>query len=177
MGAAYCQTTDLLIPAALLSTIPSGDVTAAIEEGSRVCDSYLVVRYELPLQPLSVGPPALYPADLVEAAAAIATYRMLRRRGFNPDGKQSELIRSAYDDAKQWLRDIGDGKAGLLASDAQGYGDTTTSGGPIVARVLQAYPGEALEGTLSSTFFNNPVSEQQDEEATQVVGAPMRRGW
>jgi phage gp36-like protein len=176
MGAAYCTSADFLIPAALLATIPGGDVTAAIEEASRYCDSFLVVRYEMPLAPIPGSSPPAYPAELAEAAAAIATYRCLRKRGFNPDGKQSETIRQAYNDAKQWLRDVVEGKASALVLDALGYGETPTGPNIEVNRVMQAYPSSAADSTLASTFFSNP-SDVTDEGVTQQTGVPKRRGW
>lgn len=177
MGAAYCTSDDLLVPSALLATVSGGDITAAIEEASRICDSYLVVRYELPIAPLTVGPPAVYTADLSEACAAIATYRMLRKRGFNADGKQSSSIKAAYDDAKKWLADVAQQNADLLMLDAKGAGESTAGSGGQPNRVLQAYPSEAMDGTLSSVFFTNPTTQNIDEEAIQTVGVPKRRGW
>lgn len=97
---AYATPTDLYrlaLRQAALSGISSADQTQALEAASRVADSYLQARYQLPL--------AAWDDDLRRAVAIIAAYDLLSGRGFAPEGSD-EHVRLRYEDAISWLRDV-----------------------------------------------------------------------
>lgn len=83
------------------------DVTAAIRSGaSRTADLYLAERYSLPL--------VTWGDDLKQIVAAIATYRILTRRGWNPNDPNNAGIVALY---KQALSDLQQVKVGNLSLD------------------------------------------------------------
>lgn len=100
---AYATRDDLArlgLPPAVLSAIPVADQDAALEAASDLADSYLRVRYTLPL--LS------WQDDLRRAVCHIAAYDLLVRRGFNPTGAD-EQVRLRYEDAIRWLERVAQG--------------------------------------------------------------------
>jgi phage gp36-like protein len=87
----------LALRAPALNGISSADQNQALEAASRVADSYLQARYQLPL--------AAWDYDLRRAVAIIAAYDLLSGRGFAPEGSD-EHVRLRYEDAIRWLRDV-----------------------------------------------------------------------
>lgn len=121
-------------PASLTDAIKSTHITAA----SGVVLGYVGKRFELPL--ISWGD------DIRSAVAAIATFTLMKLRGFDPSNPADQMVVKAYDDAIAWCRDVAKGlvepvdiedgtpdldDAGpLISSDAQaGWQWPTTSSG------------------------------------------------
>ncbi len=65
------------------------------------CEDALNVRYVMPL--------TAWPESLKERVGAIAAYRAMSARGFQPNGTD-ELIVKRYDDANKWLMQVATGK-------------------------------------------------------------------
>lgn len=76
-----------------------------LTKASSIADSYIRKRYGLPL--------SSYGADLSAAVYAIATFTLLRRRGFDPTNPADQLVVKGNDDAIAWLRDVAKGLAEL----------------------------------------------------------------
>ena len=88
----------------------------ALAQASRTMDSYLGVRFTLPLSP-----------EVVEANG-LRTRCLNIGRYLLHDDRATEEIRNRYKDDMTWLREIRDGKAQLIG--AEGGGSTApTSGG------------------------------------------------
>ncbi|GEM44825.1 gp436 family protein [Deinococcus cellulosilyticus] len=81
-------------------------VMQALEGASEEADSYLAVRYPLPLSST--------PKSLKEKVLNIAVYKVWSRKGIAPDSAD-ELIRTNYTDAIKWLEKISKGEV-LLTS-------------------------------------------------------------
>jgi len=117
---AYCTQDDLLrlIPEGELAelTTEAGEVpdeavvAQAIAAADAEIDSYLAVRYQLPL----TGTPARVKALSVD----ITVYRLYTRRGISPPSR-----RENYEDAVKFLKDVAGGRAeivGLAGVEAPG---------------------------------------------------------
>lgn len=76
---------------------------AAIMDASEEIDSYLRVVRTLPL-------PAPVPARLVRVAGDLARYHLY-------DDRATEEVRTRYEDAIRWLRDVAAGRASLGVED------------------------------------------------------------
>jgi phage gp36-like protein len=123
---AYCTQDDLakLIPPLELAqlTAEAGDepdeavVAAAIDQAGAEIDSYLAVRYQLPLPET--------PARLTALAADLAAYRIYSRRSV-----MSQVRRDNYTSAIAFLKDVAAGKAhlaGLTGIEPPGVAETVT---------------------------------------------------
>lgn len=56
--------------------------------------------------------------DLTSYVVDLAVYRLMRGRGFNPDGEARDPLRDAHKDAIKWLESVRDGKVDLGLVDA-----------------------------------------------------------
>lgn len=56
---------------------------------------------------------APYDPNLIEANCAIAMWRLLAARGYNPENPADEHIRMRFDDANKWLKMISENRAQL----------------------------------------------------------------
>lgn len=83
------------------STITDAVKTANIVSASGVVGGYLSKRYTFPL--------VQWGDDVRWAVAAIATFLLLKLRGFNPDNPADQLVVKAYDDALAWCREVAKG--------------------------------------------------------------------
>ena len=130
----YCTQDDLLklVPELELAqiTAEAGDVpdaavvAEAIAQAGAEIDSYLAVRYQLPL--------AETPARVKSLAVDLALYHLYSRRSVAP-----EVRRQKYDDAVAFLKLVGAGKAEIIgAAGTEVPGDvqevTEISSGPRV---------------------------------------------
>jgi phage gp36-like protein len=125
----YCSLEDLAkfgVGAAALRNIPPADLLAAIVSASRIIDSYLKpAEYTLPLT--RVG------ADVQEAAAVIAAWRLMKTRGYNPNDPAHELIRTDFEDKVKWLQGIASGSVIPDVDDAGGLPEAPSpEGKPLV---------------------------------------------
>jgi len=98
--AEYCTLEDLSrlgVSAGALRNLSEGDMLTVIGSTSSLIDSYLKAgHYTLPL--LSWG------EDISEAAAAIAVWRLMKTRGYNPNDAAHEAIRLDFEDKISWLK-------------------------------------------------------------------------
>lgn len=87
--------------------IDTASTDAAMEDAASIIDSYLLVRYCLPL--------ASVPVVLRNYACDIAMYNLwnLRRMG------DIETIRTRYEDAIRWLERVRDYKAEIIGAKAK----------------------------------------------------------
>lgn len=107
-----------------------GVVDDACARASSFCDSYIGVKYDVPLNPV--------PQVVVQHAGAIALYYLSADAGTLTDEK-----RRRYEDAVAWLRDLAAGKATLgleepaapaiarpvrLTADARAWGRSRSEG-------------------------------------------------
>lgn len=83
----------------------------ALERASRIADTYLRDRYTLPLS---------CPIDqsLVDAVVQIASWRLMGRRGFDPNSPGDATIRIGYEDAIKWLTRIANGQAQICVAQS-----------------------------------------------------------
>jgi phage gp36-like protein len=121
----YCSADDVArlgINIAALRSIPPVDVEAAIDEASAFIDSFLKgAEYILPLT--AVGPATK------GAAAVIATWRLMKARGFNPEIPAHALIRVDYEDKVAWLKLFMSGAVIPDVSDSAGVPEEVSPGG------------------------------------------------
>lgn len=106
MGVSYATTGDLTtlgLPAKALAGIAVPAQEAALEAASRVVDSYIGSRYDLPL--IGVG------SDIKEAVCAIAAVNLMSVRGFAAGVEDAEALMTRKKDAMTWLRDVAKGLA------------------------------------------------------------------
>lgn len=95
----------LELPDDALEGVASATIEAAIAWASSQANSYLRKRYTLPL--------TQYGDDLKQQVAALATWQLMRKRGFQPGSGADESVVLAKDDAMRWLKDIARGHAEL----------------------------------------------------------------
>lgn len=106
MGVSYATTADLTslgLPAKALAGIGTPAQEAALEAASRVVDSYVGSRYDLPL--VSVG------SDIKDAVCTIAAVNLMSVRGFAAGVEDAEVLMTRKKDAMTWLRDVAKGLA------------------------------------------------------------------
>lgn len=145
MAQSYATLEDLDVSGIPLKAFGGLDKTLmqkALLRASSYADFYLRDAYTLPLAP---------PFDpaLVDAVCAIAAWRLMARRGFNPDDGNDKVIRQLWLDAVDWLKQLSNGKGkidvvqstpeslqpNVSSNTPRGYGELTGGGGtnePIV---------------------------------------------
>jgi phage gp36-like protein len=106
--------------------IDTARVDQALADMSNLIDGYLADRYPLPL--------ASVPAQLVPLACDMARYLLAER--------PTEEIRSRYEDARQWLDKVAQGKYGL-GLDASGQ-QVKSSGLPRAVSARREFTQERL---------------------------------
>lgn len=129
---------NLGLPGPALSSVDKSTWVQALITASAYADSFLGDKYTLPL-----GRP--YPPSLVDAVCQVASWYLMRRRGYNPavaGGSSDAIIRQGYLDATAWLVRVANGQAALTVVQAvpeslqpdvvtntpRGYGDLTGNG-------------------------------------------------
>lgn len=108
-GHSYASNTEFTeagLPAGAIVGLSSGMITRTLERASRVADTYLRDRYKLPLS----DP---YDPSLVDCVCQIAAWRLMQRRGFNPNTPGDAVIRVGYEDAIAFLKRVSNGQAQL----------------------------------------------------------------
>lgn len=160
----YAETADLTalsISAGALAGISAGDQQAALESESEYADSYLSKRFTLPL--------TSWGRDLKQAVCDLAAYRLMKRRGFNPEKNDAEQLRLAKKDAETWLEKVSTGKVNPMnVRDSSGQAaNATTAGEADYPFVVQ--PQEGSDST--DDFWHG------DESYPGGVGPSKRRGW
>lgn len=150
--AAYATQADFaslgLLPK-VTATIASADIDAALEAASRVVDSYIGSRYDLPL--------TNYDKSVTIATCKIAAYDLLSRRGFAAGAADSENVRQRYEDAIGWCKDVAKGLA--LPS--------------VVATTDQTKP--SAYNPQSAPFVRS--LQYSDSDSSPISAKPKPRGW
>lgn len=100
------------LPAGALGSVPVAAQQAALLNASRFADTYLRAGSRLPIA-------APYDPALVDAVCQIAAWRLMQRRGFNPNTPGDAAIRMGYEDAVKFLTRIADGKAHLAVMQTE----------------------------------------------------------
>lgn len=95
-------------------------IDEAIVWASGQADSYIQKRKTLPL--LTWG------ADLKNAVGDMTAYKLLKKRGFQPNSPDT-LVVKGYDDAVLWLKDVAKGLAELV--DCVDSTPEVDEGGPL----------------------------------------------
>jgi hypothetical protein len=142
--AAYATQADLValgLPQKALATIGVPAVDAALESASRIIDSYIGSRYDLPLK--------TWDASVVQATVKVAALTLMQGRGFAPGVVDADNLQRGYDQAIAWCRDVARGLA------TPSVVDTTDQTKPPVDPqnapfVRQAPQGSATAPTSSS---------------------------
>ena len=135
------------LPAKATAGIASATITAALESASRVVDSYIGTRYDLPL--------VSFDASVTMAACKIAAYELLATRGFAAGTPDAENVEKRYATAISWCRDVATGKAtpSVITVTDQSKPPVDPQNAPFVA------------------------SNQAQSDGTFVVTTPTSRGW
>lgn len=127
-AASYATLEDLQeagMPLGAIGSVPLKTQEKALERASRYADTYLRDRYTLPLA-------APFDQSLVDAVVQIASWRLMQRRGFNPNTPGDATIRMGFEDAENWLKRIANGQAQLCVTQSypQSYQPQVGSAAP-----------------------------------------------
>ena len=142
---AYCDRNDIkrVIPEADLIELTSdgqevdwGVVDNAILRASAIVDSYLGVRYSVPISPV--------PKILEDKATDIAVYLIYEKRAVGMT-EVPEDVRRRYEDAIQWLKEVRDGKAVLSGVSVGGEQVNDASGDAVKMRTRDKIYSEDWE--------------------------------
>lgn len=121
----YCTVADLGrfgVNAQATEDLPVPEnLTPAIEARSAFIDSYLNLKFTLPI--------LVWGADLKECCAVLAAWDVISVRGFKPDeNPEDHPLRIRYEDMIKWLESIRDGELIPVVTDSD-TGDDGDSGG------------------------------------------------
>ncbi len=142
MAVSYATIEDLQsagLPPGALNSVSKTDQKGALERASAIASSYVGDKYTM-----QITPP--YDPALTDAVCQIAAWRLLVRRGFNPESGADGVIRQGYLDAIKWLERVANGQArlsvqeptaslqpNLSTNDLRGYSpDPNVTNAPIV---------------------------------------------
>lgn len=95
------QFLDQGLPSEAFANLSDSTIDAALMWASSTADSYLRKRHKLPL--------VSYSDDLRSVVTDIASWKLLKRHGFNPTSKSDAAVVKGYDDAIATLRDVAKG--------------------------------------------------------------------
>lgn len=111
------------LPEDALRGIKDNEIYKALISTSTDAEDILASGYPVPL--------TTWPESLTERVCAIAAFRAMKRRGFQPDGSD-ELIVKGNDDGMKWLKDVAAGKTRPQGmAPATRLGPQTSSGDPL----------------------------------------------
>lgn len=130
---AYATLTDLTnsgLTAAAIGTLTSGQQQKALDAANALADGYLGARFRLPLTSWGV--------DLTDKVVAIAAWRLMSLRGFDPEGGSDQVLRMSYEDAIRWFEHVAAGKVVPVVGTSDA---TSTPGGPYVQEPTAAASG------------------------------------
>ena len=157
----YAKKSDLLLPSEALEELQDPDITRALTSASAEANSYLATRWTLPLVPPERDEDDLpiWPADLVNAVAQMATYRAMLLRGYAPVAGQNDTIYQGYKDAKAFLKDVATGTATLQVRGSSSDAANQEGSGPSSAPfVLQPDNGQGLVYSDEEDFWHDRLS-------------------
>ena len=98
------------LPASALQGRTNDEITSALQWASDIAISYVRKRATGPV--ISVG------NEIKAAIGEIASFRLLKLRGFRPDSGDAQVAVKAYDDAIEWLRELAKGNVEADFEDA-----------------------------------------------------------
>jgi phage gp36-like protein len=101
---------DVGLPPGALSGVDVPARQKALDNAAAYMDTFLRDKYRLPL----IAP---YDPSLVDANVQIACYRLMTRRGFNPEDPGDQAVRLGRDDAVTFLTRIANGQASLSVTE------------------------------------------------------------
>lgn len=125
-----------------LTDVDSTVRTQACRAASGVVLSYLKKRYDL-------TDLAGWSDDVKDATASIAAWRILSRRGYNPQSTIDIAIKANADVALQWLQAVALGSAEVYSLTNVGGDSLTEVNGPLVSSndlIDWTYPGPGGDG-------------------------------
>ncbi len=148
----YCVQADLSAPTKAFTGIPQAIIDGAISSASSMANDYIERRYDLPL--------LKYSRSLTQAVADIATYLILKERGFPPGPNGRSQTEEAYRDALGWLEKVSTNKIDPGFVDANGIGqDETATARNVPPRRFAYYRSDVTsadrEGVSQSYLFWN----------------------
>ncbi len=97
---------DLGIPLKALAPLNASQLQRVLDNTSSYVLGSVGDKIQLPLVPP-------YDPAIVWAVVQIACWRLMRRRGFNPDDPGDKAVYLDYQNAENWLRDVRNGKIRL----------------------------------------------------------------
>jgi phage gp36-like protein len=100
--------------------LTSGQLQAALDAANALADSYLAAQHTLPL--------TAWGKDLTEAVIAVARFKLLTSRGFNPEGDHAAAIVEAKKDAIRWFEGVANGSINPVVTDSGGTRDFVEAG-------------------------------------------------
>ncbi len=118
----YATTADMSVPPKALADMDSGYVANSLARASSIADGYLRKRYELPLRN-----PDGWTQSLTQAVADIATWIVMKDRGFGGSTEATKQIQGAYRDALTWLEKVSTNEVDPQFIDALGQGQVEAS--------------------------------------------------
>jgi len=92
------------LPPGAIGDISKGEIQMHLDRQSAHADTYLGAKVTLPLA-------APYDPQLVDAVCQLAAWRIMCRRGFNPDNNGDAVVRQGWVDAIAWLTRVANGQA------------------------------------------------------------------
>jgi phage gp36-like protein len=98
------------LPAEALTGLSNATIDEALVWASSVCDMYLRKRHKLPL--------VAWEEDLRALVCDLAAWRILKRKGFNPNAPAHQAIVKSYDEAILTLKDLVKGLIELGVTDS-----------------------------------------------------------
>jgi phage gp36-like protein len=113
VGVSYATIEDFQqagLPGGALGSVTKTDQKWALERASAIASTYVGDKYTM-----QITPP--YDQALVDAVCQIAAWRLLVRRGFNPQNDGDGLVRQGYLDAIKWLERVANGQARLSVQE------------------------------------------------------------
>lgn len=161
----YAQVEDLQVfglPFEALSTLSTDVQQRHLDAASGFVDSYLNSRFVLPL--------TKWGAEITQKVIEIAQWKMLSKRGFDPDDPGDREIKDCYDQAIIWLDFIRDGTVTPLVVDSNPT--PGKFGGP---NTLQSTTSpDSPEAQSGSVSLGRPDG---GGGSSIYVGPPRSRGW
>ncbi len=92
--------------AAFGNTLTNTQIQRVLDKVSSYVAGYVGDKIQMPLIPP-------YDPAIVTAVVQIAAWRLIVRRGFNPEDPGDKVIRQGFMDAQSWLKDVANGKVRL----------------------------------------------------------------
>jgi phage gp36-like protein len=128
---------------AVFGQLSSPQQQKALDAANALADGYLGAKFKLPL--------TSWGEDLRDAVVAVARFKLLVSRGFNPEGKSAEAVVLAYDAAIDWFKGISKGVVTPVVIDSGQPGQT---GGPYVEQ------GASDPENVGSFVVNKPPNSR-----------------